>query len=249
LRALADAEGIDIRVLELDVTSTRSVDTAAAKILAESGAPDVVINNAGQLALGFTEAFTADELAAQLDVNVVGTQRVTRAFLPAMRARGRGLIVNLSSTAGRVSSPFNAIYHATKWAVEGYSMALRGELASSGIDVVILEPGPYETALFPASRRPQDADGRAKTYPAAAHEAFAQMGAAFDALFENPEIPTDPVAVVNRIVELLEMKSGTRPFRSVVGVDFGVRALNASTEPHEAALLETLGLTPFVSLG
>ncbi len=169
LQALAAAEGLDRRVLELDVTSTSSVDSAVATVLAESGAPDVVVNNAGQMFVGLAEAFSPDEFTKQLDVNVVGIHRVSRAFLPAMRRRGRGLIVNLSSTAGRVGLPFFSVYHASKWAVEGYSMALR-------------------------------------------------------------------------------MKPGTRPFRSVVGVDFGVRELNASVAPHETALLENLGLTSFATL-
>jgi len=248
LQALAAAESLDLHVLELDVTSTSSVDSAAATVLAESGAPDVVINNAGQMFVGFTEAFSPDELTKQLDINVVGIHRVSRAFLPAMRKRGRGLIINLSSTAGRVSVPFFGVYHASKWAVEGYSMALRGELASSGVDVVVVEPGPFTTALFPSSPRPEDTEGRAETYPAVAHQTFEEMGSAFERLFKDPQTPTDPGLVVDRIIKLTEMNAGTRPFRSVVGVDFGVRERNASVEPYEAALLNALGLTSFATL-
>lgn len=248
LQALAAAESLDLRVLELDVTSMSSVDSAAATVLAESGAPDVVINNAGQMFVGFTEAFSPEEFTKQLDINVVGIHRVNRAFLPAMRRRGRGLIINLSSLAGRVSLPFFGVYHASKWAVEGYSLALRRELASSGIDVVVVEPGPFTTALFPRSPRPKDTEARAETYPAVAHQTFEEMGSAFEGLFKDPETPTDPGLVVDRIIELTEMNAGPRPFRSVVGVDFGVRELNASVEPHEAALLEDLGLTSFATL-
>ncbi|MDH3286093.1 MAG: SDR family NAD(P)-dependent oxidoreductase, partial [Acidobacteriota bacterium] len=194
------------------------------------------------------EAFSADELTDQLDINVVGIHRVCRAFLPAMRERGEGVIINLSSTAGRVSGPFFGVYHASKWAVEGYSMALRCELASSGVDVVVVEPGPFSTALFPSSPRPQDTEGRAKTYPAVAHQTFEQMRMAFENMFEDPDTPTDPGLVVDRIIELMEMNAGSRPFRSVVGVDFGVRERNASVEPYDAALLEALGLTSFATL-
>ena len=116
LRALAASAALDLHVLELDVGSSESVDRAATKVLAASGAPDVLINNAGQMSVGVTEAFTAGELANQLDVNLIGAHRMHRAFLPAMRQRGHGLIVNLSSTAGRCAVPFNAIYHASKWA-------------------------------------------------------------------------------------------------------------------------------------
>lgn len=248
LRALAAAESLDLRVVDLDVTSSASVDAAGSQVLAESGAPDVVVNNAGQMYVGLTEAFTADELMTQLDINVGGVHRVSRAFLPAMRARGAGLIVNISSIAGRLGLPFFGVYHASKWGLEGYSMALRGELASSGVDVVVVEPGPFTTALFPTSPKPADVDGRTATYPKVAHETFEQMGAAFEGVFADPDAPTDPGMVVDRIVELAAMQPGTRPFRSVVGLDFGVRDRNASAEPHDVAALEAMGLTAFATL-
>jgi NAD(P)-dependent dehydrogenase (short-subunit alcohol dehydrogenase family) len=248
LRDLAAAEGLDLRVMELDVTSMGSVAAAAAKILSESGAPNVVINNAGQMFVGFTEAFSPDEFTKQLDINVVGIHRMNRAFLPAMRTRGEGLIINLSSIAGRLGAPFFGVYHASKWAVEGYSMALRGELASSGVDVVVVEPGPFTTALFPSSPRPEDIEGRVDTYPAVAHQTFENMGSAFEEMFEDPETPTDPKVVVDRIIALTDMDAGTRPFRSVVGVDFGVRERNTAVEPFDAAVLEAFGMTSFATL-
>lgn len=246
--ALAESECIDLRVLELDVTSTDSVDTAAGKVLAESGAPDVVINNAGQMYVGITEAFTAEELTTQLDINVVGIHRVCRAFLPAMRRRGDGLIINISSVAGRLALPFFGVYHASKWAVEGYSMALRGELASSGVDAVLVEPGPFTTALFPSSPQPADKDERGATYPATVHQTHEEMGASFEGLFNDAEMPTDPGLVVDRIHELMNMSHGERPLRSVVGIDFGVRDLNAAVDPHEAAIVETMGLKEFTTI-
>ena len=166
LRGLVQSEGIDLRVLELDVTSDASVEAAVEMVIMESGAPDVVINNAGQMFMGITEAFTADEVARQLDINVIGVHRVIRAFLPAMSQAGSGLIINVSSIAGRMSLPFFTIYHASKWALEGYSLGLRSELASSGIDVVSLQPGPFTTELFGRGPAPADVDGRSETYPA-----------------------------------------------------------------------------------
>lgn len=248
LRAMAAGEGIELRVLELDVTSTASVDSAAASVIAESGAPDAVINNAGVMYTGFTEAFTADEFTAQLDVNVVGIHRVGRAFLPAMRARRCGLIVNLSSIAGRLSAPFFGIYHASKWAVEGYSMALRGELASSGVDVVVVEPGPFQTALFDISPQPADAEGRVASYPKIAHDAYKGVGAAFHGMFGDPGTPTDPAMVVAQLVALVDTPAGQRPFRTVVGVDVGVRERNAAVEPFDAAVLAAFGMTEFATL-
>lgn len=248
LRGLVQSEGIDLRVLELDVTSDASVGAAAETIIAESGAPDVVINNAGQMFMGITEAFTSDELARQLDINVVGPHRVLRAFLPSMRGAGRGLVINVSSIAGRMAVPFFSVYHASKWALEGYSLGLRAELASSGVDVVSVEPGPFTTELFGQGPKPADEEGRAATYPEAAPKAWSDMDAAFEGLFSSPDVPTEPILVVDRMIELIDMEPGTRPFRSVVGEDFGVRARNEFIEPHDNGVLEAMGLKEFATL-
>lgn len=244
----AASEGIELRVVDLDVGSGASVDAAAATILAECGAPDVLVNNAGVMYVGFTEAFTAEELASQLDVNVVGIHRMNRAFLPAMRKRGQGLVINLSSIAGRLSSPFFGVYHASKWAVEGYSMALRGELASSGVDLVVVEPGPFATELFAQSPHPVDADDRVASYPSLAQQALQQLEGAFDGMFNDPGTPTDPAMVVEQMVALMDAPAGTRPFRTVVGVDVGVRERNLAVEPFDAGVLAAFGMTEFASL-
>ena len=187
-------------------------------------------------------------MARQLGVNVVGVHRVCRAFLPAMRARGSGLIVNVSSTAGRCALPFFGVYHASKWALEGYTGALRLELAQTGVDAVLVEPGPFATDLFASMTAPADADGRAASYPAAVTDAFAAMGADFQAMLASPETPTDPQQVADAVAALLAMAPGTRPLRTVVGLDFGVRARNAGDAPHDAALLDAFGLADFAAL-
>jgi NAD(P)-dependent dehydrogenase (short-subunit alcohol dehydrogenase family) len=245
LRAFAKANNADIRVLDLDVTSDESVNAAAAAV---GKAPDVIINNAGQMFVGVGEAFTAEEMTRQLDVNVVGIHRVHRAFLPAMRERGKGLVINISSIAGRMAAPFFAVYHASKWGVEGYSLGMRRELACTGVDVVVVEPGPFSTELFPQSPQPDDVDGRAQTYPQLLHDTFENMNGAFEGMFEDPEVPTEPIAVVNRFIELIDMEPGTRPFRSVVGVDLGIIDRNADDESHDGPFLEAMGLTEFVKL-
>lgn len=248
LRGASEAGDWDLEVLDLDVTSDQSVAAASAKILEASPAPDVVINNAGQMYGGFSEAFTAEEFSRQLDVNVVGIHRVSRAFLPSMRKRGSGLFINVSSVGGRMAAPFYALYNSSKWGVEGYSLGMRYELACTGVDVVVVEPGPFTTELFSQSPGPKDQEGRAATYPAIAHETFEGFGAAFEGMFDDPEVPTDPVDVAQRFAELISMTAGTRPFRSVVGVDLGVVARNASDEAHNPPFLEMMGLTEFVRL-
>ena len=248
LRDMAAGEGIDLRVLELDVTLDASVDAAAAAVIAESGAPDVVVNNAGVMYIGFTEGFSTPEFANQLDVNVLGVHRVCRAFLPAMRQRGQGLVINISSIAGRLAVPFFGVYHASKWALEGYSMALRGELACTGVDLVVVEPGPFETELFGQSPRPADADGRIPTYPGVAHQALTQLEAAFEGMFTDPGTPTDPALFVEQVSTLIDTPAGQRPFRTVVGVDAGVRARNAAVEPFDAGVLSAFGMAEFATL-
>jgi NAD(P)-dependent dehydrogenase (short-subunit alcohol dehydrogenase family) len=249
LRTTAKEEGTDLRVLEMDVTSEASVSAAAETVIAESGAPDALINNAGQMYMGLTEAFTPEELARQLDVNVVGIHRVSRAFLPSMREKGDGVVINVSSVAGRFGVPLFGVYHASKWALEGYSLGFRSELASTGVDVVVVEPGPFATELFPRTPRPADEEGRAETYPAALHQATEGMGAAFEQIFAGDEVNTDPGLVVDRFVELVGMAPGTRPFRSVVGFDFGVVSpMNEANEPYHGRLYEAMGLTEVVRL-
>ncbi len=249
LLSAAEVEGLDLRVLEMDVTSEASVQTAAETVVAESGAPDVVINNAGQMFVGLTEAFTPEELARQLDVNVVGVHRVSRAFLPAMRAQKDGLIINVSSIAGRIASPFFGVYNASKWALEGYSLGFRTELASCGVDVVIVEPGPFATELFPRSPSPSDKEDRAASYPAELHAANEAMGLAFGEMFEGEDVNTDPQQVVDCFAELVEMAPGTRPFRSLVGFDFGVVGpQNEAAEPLHAQLLEAMGMSEVATL-
>lgn len=115
--------------------------------------PDVLVNDAGQMFLGLTAACTADQRTRQLDVDVVGTHRMNRATLPTMRQRGSGLFVNLGSVAGRLGAPFLGVCQASKWAVVGCSMALRGGPASSGTDMAVVEPGASATELLPRSPR------------------------------------------------------------------------------------------------
>jgi len=248
LKNFASENKKQIEILEMDVTSNDSVKNAADYVLTKLGAPDVIINNAGQMYVGIAEAFTSEELIKQLDVNIVGIHRVTRVFLPKMREKGTGLFINVSSIAGRFASPFFAVYHASKWGLEGYSLALRRELASSGIDVVVVEPGPFTTELFSQSPQPIDEENRVQSYPEVVHNTFKGMNEAFIGMFNNPEIPTDPDAVVERFLELVDIPAGLRPFRSVVGVDMGVANRNSTDKEHESPFLKAMGLEDFVKL-
>jgi NAD(P)-dependent dehydrogenase (short-subunit alcohol dehydrogenase family) len=148
LREQAAREGWRLTTPELDVTRDDSVAAAVGAALEEAGGRlDVLVNNAGYYALGPLEETTPDELRAQFETNVIGVHRVTRAVLPAMRARGAGTIVTLGSVSGRVVVPMVGPYHASKWAIEALVEALRLELLPFGVRVALVEPGPFRTEL------------------------------------------------------------------------------------------------------
>ena len=148
LREEAAAGAWALTTPPLDVTSESSVKMAVADLLAETGGRlDVLVNNAGYYCLGAIEETAPDELAAQLDTNVLGVLRVTRAALPAMRAAGRGVVVNISSISGLVVVPLAGPYHASKWALEALTEALRYEVSPFGVHVVAVEPGPIATTF------------------------------------------------------------------------------------------------------
>jgi NAD(P)-dependent dehydrogenase (short-subunit alcohol dehydrogenase family) len=159
LRELAAVKGWRLTTPALDVTRDDSVDRAVGEILQETGGRlDVLINNAGVYAYGSLEETSPDELRAQLETNVGGVHRVTRAVLPAMRARRTGAVVTLGSLSGRVALPMVGPYHASKWALEGMIEAWRLELYPFGVRVALIEPGPFETALYSNERRAAAAD-------------------------------------------------------------------------------------------
>ncbi|MEM6784670.1 MAG: SDR family oxidoreductase [Bacteroidota bacterium] len=236
LRDFAEAEGVSISVHEMDVTSDESVQQA---VSAMDGV-DVLINNAGYGYGGPVESFTADEILAQLDLNIVGTARVANAVLPGMRAQGDGLIIQVSSTAGRAAFPGLAVYHASKWGLEGLSEAMRYELAPLGIDVVIVEPGPFETSFFDNMKQ----GSRAEVMPAYAHvgEFFAGFEGTVRELFANGEAPTDAHIVVDIFERLIALPHGARPLRTIAGLDFGFQTLNDATEPIRKGGLEAMGI-------
>jgi NAD(P)-dependent dehydrogenase (short-subunit alcohol dehydrogenase family) len=153
LRARAAEAGWRLTTPALDVTSDASVTAATASLLGETGGRlDVLVNNAGYYQFGALEETSPDELRGQLETNVVGVLRVTRAVLSAMRARRTGTIVTLGSVSGRVAIPMVGPYHASKWALEGMIESLRLEMIPFGVRVVLIEPGPYQTRLHSNER-------------------------------------------------------------------------------------------------
>lgn len=143
----ARALGGKLDTVVLDVTSQPSILTAVAEVDRLTGGHglDVLVNNAGFGVLGPTSEIDDAEMRRQYDTNVFGLMSVTRAFLPRMRERGNGRIINVSSVGGRITLPFFGVYNSTKYAVESLSDALRYELRPFGIDVSLIEPGVIRT--------------------------------------------------------------------------------------------------------
>jgi NAD(P)-dependent dehydrogenase (short-subunit alcohol dehydrogenase family) len=149
LQAAKDADVeklIDIR--RLDVTEFDYVFTAIPNIIRDYGRVDVLVNNAGYALAGFAEDIQLEELRGQLDTNFFGQVATTKAVLPAMRSQKSGHIIMVSSISGLASNPLTSSYSASKFALEGWSEALRIELLALGIRVVLVEPGAYDTDIW-----------------------------------------------------------------------------------------------------
>ena len=142
---LKQLTAIGIHSLTMDVTDDESMTSGIEQIIAETGRIDVLVNNAGYGSYGAIEDGSLDEARRQFEVNVFGLGRLTQLVLPHMRAQRSGTIINISSMGGRLTTPLGGWYHATKYAVEALSDALRMETAPFGIDVVVIEPGGIRT--------------------------------------------------------------------------------------------------------
>jgi NAD(P)-dependent dehydrogenase (short-subunit alcohol dehydrogenase family) len=242
LAASAHGRG-KVHILELDVADDGSVAAAVGKAAELEGGLDAVINNAGVgPGLGaYGETVGMDQFRRAFDINVFGVQRVTRAALPYLRKRGRGLIVNVSSTMGRIVLPYAAAYTATKFALEGLSESYRYELSGTGVEVAIVEPGGFPTDFFASVEAPSAPERLAGYGPLA--EAPAKLWGGIGASLKSPEAP-DPQAVADAVLKLVESSPGSRPLRVVVDPLHGgeaPRAVNQAAESVQAGLLEAIG--------
>ncbi len=149
-RAALQAEDIPpgaLSMLTMDVTCDRSIERGIEAVLSREGRLDIMVNNAGMGIAGPVESTSMEEARRQLDVNFFGAFRLCRAALPVMRRQGNGYIVNISSIGGVIAIPYQALYSASKFALEGLSEALRLEVSPLGIRVVLIQPGDHRTAL------------------------------------------------------------------------------------------------------
>jgi NAD(P)-dependent dehydrogenase (short-subunit alcohol dehydrogenase family) len=209
--AFARDHGVTLRTVELDVRSQESVDRAVHTVLREAGMIDVLVHNAGRLAMGPSEAFTPDEIAEVMDTNLLGTQRVNRAVVPHMRAREDGLLlwIGSSSTKGG-TPPYLAPYFAAKAAVDAFAVSYAAELARFNIETSIVVPGPFTgTDLFAKAAHAADKE-RTADYEERYPGMLDQVGGRLAAL--APE-DADESLVADAVVEVVGLPHGQRPFR------------------------------------
>ncbi|MEW2164035.1 SDR family NAD(P)-dependent oxidoreductase [Streptomyces sp. NPDC007084] len=241
-RAYAAEHGVDLRTVELDVLSQESADAAVATVLDQAGRLDVVAHNAGHMVTGPTEAFTPEEIAAVYDTNVLGTQRVNRAALPHLRARGEGLLLWVGSSSSRGGTPpYLAPYFAAKAAMDALAVSYAAELARFGVETSIVVPGaftsgtnhfasgghPAETAVLPAYE---------ERYGALMEQVGARLAALAPA-------GADASLVADAIVDIVGTPWGRRPFRVHVDpADDGSAEVSEVADRVRARFLARIGL-------
>lgn len=203
----------NVEVVEMDVTSTESVNSAIEKTLKKYGQIDVLINNAGVGAFGFFEAYSIAQMQSIFEVNLWGYIRGIQAVLPSMRVHREGLIINISSTLGILSVPYLAPYSATKYAIEGMTEGLQYEIKKYGVEVVTVLPGPFPTEIAGKSAIPE----RQEILEVYGEDEMTKAQQ-FGGIMYNKimEYKTDSQEVADAVKKLIDLKAGTRPAQTVV---------------------------------
>jgi len=203
----------NLEVVEIDVTDDASVTNAFEKVLQKFGKIDVLINNAAVSGFGLLEAYSLDRIRQMFEVNFYGVIRTYQAVLPSMREHKSGLIINITSGASAHTSPFMIPYFASKFGVESITEGLQDELKQFNIDNVSIQPGVYPTEMNTGEKAGVNVDKPeiATLYDPVATEQFNAIGAA---LFgKMKEFNMNPQTIADGILELIQMKEGSRPLR------------------------------------
>jgi NAD(P)-dependent dehydrogenase (short-subunit alcohol dehydrogenase family) len=247
MEALSKQQRVDLRTVEMDVLSQKSVDQAVAKVIAATDRIDVVIHNAGHMVFGPAEAFTPEQFAELYDVNVLSTQRVNRAVLPHLRRQKQGLLtwISSSSSAGG-TPPYLSAYFAAKAAMDALAVQYARELSRWGIETSIIVPGAFTrgTNHFANAGHPAD-QARLAEYEAGPYRGFGEdVQKAFDAIVPSD---ADVSSVADAIVAVVDTPFGKRPFRVHVdpsedGANVGFAVLDRlrSEMLHRVGLSELL---------
>jgi NAD(P)-dependent dehydrogenase (short-subunit alcohol dehydrogenase family) len=234
---------VDLRAIELDVSSQESSNAAIRKIVADNGRLDVVVHNAGHMVFGPAEAFTPEQLAELYDVNVLSTQRVNRAALPQLRKQGKGLVVWVSSSsAAGGTPPYLAPYFAAKAGMDALAVVYARELTRWGIETSIIVPGAFTggTNHFAHAGLPDD-KARAAEYEAGPYAGFADE--VLKGFASIVPADADVGAVAEAIVKVVDAPFGKRPFRVHIDpTQDGAEVVNAVSDRVRAEMIRRIGL-------
>jgi len=242
-KAAADElAALGAEIVEIDVTSDKSVEQGVSQAIEKLGGLDVLINNAGIGVIGLQEQFATADFQKLFEVNVFGVQRVCRAALPHLRKQQSGLLIFISSILGRISLPFYGPYNASKWALEALAENYRMELSNFGIETCLVEPGGYPTNFFDNLLQPSDQStsegyGEMAEMPKQLFDSFEK------ALAENPE--QNPQNVADAIKELLETAHGKRAVRTIVdkmGMGSQLESYNQQLNQIHDGILDSFGM-------
>lgn len=248
-QAYAAEHGVDLRAVELDVNSQDSIVRAVERIQAEHGRIDVLIHNAGHMVVGPAEAFTPEQLAELYDVNVLSTQRVNRAVLPGMRARGQGLVVWVSSSSVKGGTPpYLAPYFAAKAGMDSLAVSYAAELSRWGVETSIVVPGSFTTGTnhFAHASHPADADVEA-AYETRYADLMDQVAEKLAAL--APE-GADASLVSDEIARIVALPVGQRPYRVHIDpADDGSEAVSDLADRTRRDFLGRVGLADLLTVG
>ncbi|WP_175983662.1 SDR family oxidoreductase [Burkholderia vietnamiensis] len=247
LQQLARRESLALDVLELDVLSETACRAAVDFILAQQGRIDVVVNNAGMLMVGLTEAFSVEQAAQIIDTNALSWLRVNRAALPAMRRQGRGLLMYVGSTTSRLHEPFLGPYTASKAAGDALAEIMAMEVRPSGIDSVILVPGAFTsgTEHFSDAGSPAYSSIEQQYGPLA--QRIAGLGEKLASIDAGNGGALDVSAVGTAALDVLAMPHGHRPLRVTVdGQRKGTEAIDAAHHEKQVAFLRRMGLEDLI---
>ena len=197
LLKIAAKEIIPLKVIQLDVNDDNSVNSAIDIIVKENGRIDVLVNNAGYDLFGSLEELTIDEIKGQFETNFFGVIRACKAVIPTMRKQGSGTIINISSLGGRIGLvPFLTAYHASKFAVEGFTESLRQELAQFNIDVILIEPGAIRSNFIDNSKTGKNYNPENSPYASTIQKVFE----GFQSIMAESSHPRDVAEVILKAV-------------------------------------------------
>jgi NAD(P)-dependent dehydrogenase (short-subunit alcohol dehydrogenase family) len=236
---LAERDSLSLQPLELDVTDNISVERAVSKIVLQCGRIDVLVNNAGHGIMDLAETVPLAQAQRQFDTNFFGVLRMNRAVLPAMKRQGSGLLLHVSSGAGRLAIPGMGLYCASKFAMEALAEVYRYELASLGIDSVILEPGAHATPILGKLEKGEDPTRKA------GYGEMAQVPENLKAMVASSR--ANPQDIADAVLQIIETPAGQRQLRYRIGPGGpGVQRINAVTDEVQAQLMNAFGITDLV---